>query len=95
MEEESKIILQLFAESGNDDGQDELTETDKAFDAMVADYEAKLADKDKQLNEANKMIGSLSKALRERGLDQKKDDEEEKEPTIEDSWGEILGTEGK
>ena len=78
-----------------DNGQNELTETDKAFDAMVADYEAKLADKDKQLNEANKMIGSLSKALRERGLEQKKDDESEKEPTIEDSWGEILGTEEK
>lgn len=91
MKDKSKIILQLFADDENKDNN-ELTETDKAFDAMVADYEAKLADKDKKLDEANKMIGSLSKALRERGLAQSKD-EEEKEPTIEDSWGKILGTE--
>ena len=95
MKNKSKIILQLFAESDEEDKQKELTETDKAFDAMVADYEAKLEDKDKKLNEANKMIASLSKALRERGLEQNKDEEDEKEPTIEDSWAEILGTEGK
>lgn len=71
---------------------EELTETDKAFDAMVADYEAKLAEKDKQLAESNKMVASLSKALRERGLDQNKDDEED-ETTIDDDWNEILGTE--
>lgn len=87
-----KIILQLFAESGKDEEQKELTETDKAFDAMVADYEAKLAEKDKQLSESNKMVASLSKALRERGLEQNKDDEE-KETTIDDDWNKILGTE--
>lgn len=87
-----KIILQLFAESGKDEEQKELTETDKAFDAMVADYEAKLAEKDKQLSESNKMVASLSKALRERGLEQKKDDEEET-TTIDEDWNKILGTE--
>lgn len=88
-----KIILQLFAESGKDEEQEELTETDKAFDAMVADYEAKLAEKDKQLSESNKMVASLSKALRERGLEQNKDDEEEKTTTIDEYWSKILGTE--
>ena len=87
-----KIILQLFAESGNDEGQKDLTETDKAFDAIVADYEAKLAEKDKQLAESNKMVASLSKALRERGLEQNKCDEEEK-TTIDEDWSKILGTE--
>lgn len=72
---------------------EELTETDKAFDAMVADYEAKLAEKDKQLLESNKMVASLSKALRERGLEQNKDDEEEKTTTIDEDWNKILGTE--
>ena len=88
-----KIILQLFAE--DEEKPNELTETDKAFDAMVADYEAKLAEKDKQLSESNKMVASLSKALRERGLEQSADKENEKETTIEDDWDNILGTEEK
>lgn len=91
MRNKSKIILQLFAE--DEEKPKELTETDKAFDAMVADYEAKLAEKDKELSESNKMVASLSKALRERGLEQGADKDEEKETTIEDDWNKILGTE--
>ena len=72
--------------------QDELNETDKAFDAMVADYEAKLADKDKKLTDANKMIASLSKRLREVEISNDNEDEEDTK-SIDDTWGEILGTE--